>query len=211
MFQVIYVQSFIIDLQERKSLLSYENVLASAIAQDPAATIAYLDTLLNDIKAKSGHTLDEEQLKALRLTFPRGGILGILEKNPNVLPKCECALWYDGITENVQFLLFYTGQEIASEYVKLGVYGPVNSLWCYYLNSGNLTEAQSTWETLKASPIAIGFQPVCRHIRQHQDVALAETLINMLVSGASVKPSALAIAYSAWIDVHRNFRIKNSV
>lgn len=168
---------------ERKSLLSYENVLASAIAQDPAATIAYLDTLLNDIKAKSGHTLDEEQLKALRLTFPRGGILGILEKNPNVLPKC---------------------QEIASEYVKLGVYGPVNSLWCYYLNSGNLTEAQSTWETLKASPIAIGFQPVCRHIRQHQDVALAETLINMLVSGASVKPSALAIAYSAWIDVHRS-------
>lgn len=90
LFQVCYVYIFIIDFQEKKSLISFENVLASAVAQDPDATTAYLDTILNEVKTKSGNsTLDEEQLKALRLTFPRGGILGILEKNPNVLPKCE--------------------------------------------------------------------------------------------------------------------------
>lgn len=71
--------------------MSYENVLASAVAHDPAATSAYVDSLLNEIKtiAASGNQ-DEENLKNLRIKFPRGGILGILELNPNSLPKCEC-------------------------------------------------------------------------------------------------------------------------
>lgn len=99
------------------------------------------------------------------------------------------------------------GQEIATEYTKMGIFAPVNSLWCHYLNSGKMEEAKSAWETLKASPVAIGFQPVCRHMRQHGDLALAKTLVEMLTSSTSVKPSALGVAYSAWVDVHSEFRV----
>lgn len=66
-----------------------------------------------------------------------------------------------------------------------------------------MTEAEEAWEILKSCPIAIGFQPVCRHLRQHEDTALAEKLITMLTSSSNIKPSALGVAYSAWIDVHR--------
>ena len=183
--------------------MSYENVLASAIAHDPAATSAYVDSLLNEIKtfAASG-TQDEEQLKSLRIKFPRGGILGILELNPTSLSKCEYGKEYQlRIKIDIKFLI--SGEEIAAEYTKLGIFAPINSLWCHYLNSGKMTEAKSAWETLKLSPIAIGFQPVCRHMRQHSDLVLAETLVDMLTSSQNVKPSALGIAYSAWIDVHR--------
>lgn len=98
-----------------------------------------------------------------------------------------------------------SGQELATEYAKNEIYAPLNSLWCHYLNNGDMAKAQSTWETLKSSPIAIGFQPVCRHLRQHEDATLAATLVDMLTSSTSVKPSALGVAYSAWIDVHRKF------
>lgn len=77
----------------------------------------------------------------------------------------------------------------------------MNSLWCYHLNNGSIAEAASLWETLKTSPTAIGFQPVCRHIRQQLDLDLAQTLLGMLHSSATIKPSALGVAYSAWIDV----------
>lgn len=88
-----------IDIQERKSLLSYENQLASAIACDSVAATDYVDTLLNKVKAASAESnLDEKQLNALKYAFPEGGIIAILEKNPIVLSKCEC---FD-----------YTGKEI---------------------------------------------------------------------------------------------------
>lgn len=66
-----------------------------------------------------------------------------------------------------------------------------------------MTEAEKAWEILKSSPIAIGFQPVCRHLRQQEDSALAEKLITMLATSINIKPSGLGVAYSAWIDVYR--------
>lgn len=39
------------------------------------------------MNAKSNQ--DEEQLASLRIKFPRGGILSILEKHPTLLSKCK--------------------------------------------------------------------------------------------------------------------------
>ncbi len=89
--------------------------------------------------------------------------------------------------------------------MKLGLYGPTNSLWSYFVNNGNTTEAQSTWEILKVSPGAIKFQSICRKIRKTNDVDLAETLVKTLASAKHVKPTAFGVAYSAWIDALRNY------
>lgn len=56
-----------------------------------SAATDYIDSLLKEIKAATTETdqeKKEQNLKALTSRFPRGGLLGILEKNPDLLPKC---------------------------------------------------------------------------------------------------------------------------
>lgn len=114
------------------------------------------------------------------------------------LGKKKCAKSY-------QF--FNSGQEIANEARKLGLYGPTNSLWCYFMKMGNTAEAQSTWEILKSYTGAIKFQSILRQIRKDEDIASAENLVKTLASSEHVKPSALGVAYSAWLDVLRKYTI----
>lgn len=65
-------------------------------------------------------------------------------------------------------------------------------------------EARSAWEKLQASEGAIGFQSVCRHVRDHQNTSIGELLVETLSSSPKVKTSALGVAYSALIDALRN-------
>jgi hypothetical protein len=51
---------------------------------------------LNNVKTASAESnLKEEQLNALKSAFPEGGIMAIIEKNPNVIPKCKCCVFYN--------------------------------------------------------------------------------------------------------------------
>jgi len=113
--------------------------------------------------------------------------------------------YWKEITIIIDFIFLNLGREIANESLKFGMYGPTNSLWCYFVNNGNTTEAQSMWEILKSSPGAIKFQSICRKIRKANDDDLADTLVKTLMSAENVKPAAFGVAYSAWIDALRNY------
>lgn len=99
-------------------------------------------------------------------------------------------------------MFFFLGQELATAFLKEGMIAPTNTMWCYYMNTGLQSEAKSAWEFLKESPVTIMFQPICRRSKMQGDPALLESLLDMLKSSSHIKPSALGVAYSAWIDVH---------
>ena len=84
------------------------------------------------------------------------------------------------------YQFFNSGQEIANEARKFGLYGPTNSLWCYFMKMGNTAEAQSTWEILKSYTGAIKFQSILRQIRKDEDIVSAENLVKTLASSEKV-------------------------
>lgn len=74
-------------------------------------------------------------------------------------------------------------------------------MWCHYMMSGQKEAAKSAWSVLQNTKEMIRFSPINRHARAQADPALAEELAKTLSTSSFVKTSAVALAYSAWVDI----------
>ena len=71
-------------------MISFDDSLAAATSFNSAKSIELLDNLLNEIKTlKLGEAKEDQENRLLEIDskFPRGGILAVLERNPDLLGK----------------------------------------------------------------------------------------------------------------------------
>lgn len=71
-------------------MISFDDSLAAATSLNSAKSIELLDNLLNEIKTlKLGEAKEDQENRLLEIDskFPRGGILAVLERNPDLLGK----------------------------------------------------------------------------------------------------------------------------
>eukprot|EP00096_Caligus_rogercresseyi_P007793 TRINITY_DN2586_c0_g1_i1.p1 TRINITY_DN2586_c0_g1~~TRINITY_DN2586_c0_g1_i1.p1 ORF type:complete len:541 (-),score=189.14 TRINITY_DN2586_c0_g1_i1:344-1891(-) len=159
-----------------KKEVSFDNRLCNAYLAAGKGE-DFLDRLQEELD-RAG--TDEGALEAVRDKFPRGGAMGLLESEPNLLGKYK---------------------KLAEGYVSSGYVAPMNVLWTYFFIMGHYEEAQSIWESYLAPSSQIMFQKVCQTARSKSDVELASRLVELLVH-AKVSPRAQGIAYSCLLDVY---------
>jgi len=163
-----------------KKEVSYDNrlcngYLAAGRAED------YLNKLITELDQtlESDQDISEENLQVLKDKFPRGGAMGLLESNPNLVKP-------------------YT--KLALKFVDLEYVAPVNVLWTYHFINGHHDLAQPLWEKYVRTCPQIMFQKVCQTARSTSNVDLAERLV-VLLENAVVTNGARGIAYSCLLDV----------
>lgn len=151
--------------------MSLDSKILSITSGDPASASTFLDSVLESSESR----------------VPLVGFLTILDKNPDLLPKC---------------------QQVAQVSLKNGDLGPTNAIWCHYLLTGRMEEADSVWDSLKSST-KIFFAPVARFAKEKGDEVLAEKLVKCLTSVTSegITSTAVGLAYSSWIDILGNYFI----
>ena len=144
----------------------------------------YLDIMIQDLdllirEKEATNVLDEEKLQVLKEKFPRGGAMGLLEANPDLVHS-------------------YT--VLAIKFVQLGYVAPVNVLWSYHFINGRHDLAEPLWNQYVRTCPQIMFQKVCQTARSTANVDLAERLV-VLLENAVVTNGARGIAYSCLLDV----------
>lgn len=163
-----------------KKEVSFDNrlcngYLAANRAEDYLWKLIYeLDEALN-----SGERISEEKLQVLKDKFPRGGAMGLLEANPNLVEP-------------------YT--KLALKFVDLGYVAPVNVLWTYHFINGRHDLAKPLWDRFVRTCPQIMFQKVCQTARSTANIDLAQRLVGLL-ENAVVTNGARGIAYSCLLDV----------
>ncbi|KAK5643251.1 hypothetical protein RI129_007096 [Pyrocoelia pectoralis] len=158
---------------DTKKLLSFDNRLchANLVAGNAAE---YLDKLEHEIA-----NVKEGEIVLLAEKFPRGGVLGIMEKHPELIDKYE---------------------SIAMKYAERGIIAPLNVLWSYYFVEGQFEKAKNIWENhLRDSP-RLMFQRVIQKARESSDENMVKSLIDQLKTSI-VTQGAIGNAYSCLLDI----------
>lgn len=165
-----------------KKEVSFDNRLCNAYLASGRGG-EYLDILtrdLDEVMASPELCHDEERVQSLKDKFPRGGAMGLLESNPDLVDS-------------------YTS--MAHKFLVLGYVAPMNVLWTYHFIGGRHELAQPLWENyVKACP-QIMFQKVCQTARATSNPDLAQRLVALLEKAETVTVGARGIAYSCLLDV----------
>nr|CAD7437873.1 unnamed protein product [Timema bartmani] len=157
----------------KKKLLSFDNRLC--YANFVAGRISeYFGELEKEVEQAK-----DEDLPNLLEAFPRGGAVGILDKDPSLLPQFE---------------------RLAEKYASRGITIPLNIVWMKYFIEGRNTEAEKIWSDHLAASPRLMFQSIVKQARHTNDFELINRLIDKLKL-AKVSESALGIAYSCAVDV----------
>lgn len=162
-----------------KKEVSFDNRLCNAFLSAGRAA-DYLHLLILELEeALNSNDLDDEKLQVLKDKFPRGGAMGLLESDPNLIEP-------------------YT--RLALKFVDLGYIAPVNVLWTYHFINGRHDLALPLWNKYVKTCPQIMFQKVCQTARATSNQDLAERLVHLL-ENAAVTNGARGIAYSCLLDV----------
>ncbi|KAK9707701.1 Pentacotripeptide-repeat region of PRORP [Popillia japonica] len=156
-----------------KKLVSFDNRICHANLVGGNST-EYLQSLENDIDNAT-----PEDLPQLAEKFPRGGVVGILEKHPEYTAKFA---------------------DIAKKYADRGVISPINVLWAQYFVKGEHEKAEQIWQQYLQGAPRIMFQRVVQVARENKDETLIRKLIEHLKI-SSVTDGAIGNAYSCLLDV----------
>ncbi|XP_067623165.1 leucine-rich PPR motif-containing protein, mitochondrial isoform X2 [Eurosta solidaginis] len=160
---------------EEKKMVSFDNRLCHAHIV-AGKSESYLQSLYDEISAAK--TTEEAAIMGEK--FPRGGAIGILNENPELLPLFE---------------------KVAEKYAELKQLGPINVLWMYYLSRGDEAASKSIWDKYLSNAPRLMFQRVLQTARDQKDIKTAESLVNQL-RDSKISEGAIGIAYSGLIDIH---------
>nr|CAD7395757.1 unnamed protein product [Timema poppensis] len=157
----------------KKKLLSFDNRLCYA-----NFVAGRISEYLGELEKKIEQAKDEE-LPNLLEAFPRGGLVGILEKDPSLLPQFE---------------------RLAEKYASRGISTPLNIVWMKYFIEGHNTKAEKIWSDHLAASPRLMFQSIVRHARRTNDFELINRLLDKLKL-VKVSETALGVVYSCAVDV----------
>lgn len=161
-----------------KKEVSFDNRLCNAyLAAGRGAE--YLEALEQELDSVAGRSKDDVAVQVLKDKFPRGGAMGLLESDPNLVDQ-------------------YT--RLAHKFLSFGFVAPVNVLWTYHFINGRYDVAEKLWHSHVKSCPQIMFQKVCQTARTTGNAELAWRLVDLL-HNATVTQGARGIAYSCLIDV----------
>lgn len=158
---------------ETKKVLSFDNRICHANLVAGKAE-DYLTLLENEIT-----NAKPNEVAALAEKFPRGGVLGIMEKHPDLVDKYE---------------------NIANKFAKHGVISPLNVLWSYHFIEGNQEKADEIWKNFLQNSSRVMFQRVVQKARETSDENMVRNLIRCLKT-STVTPGAIGNAYSCLLDI----------
>ena len=163
-----------------KKEVSFDNRLCNAyLASGRGAE--YLEVLTRELnEVIDSEDFTEERIQSLKDKFPRGGAMGLLESDPNLVDS-------------------YT--DLAHKFLKLGYIAPMNVLWTYHFIGGRHDLAMPLWEKYVKTCPQIMFQKVCQTARATSNADLAQRLVNLLENADTVTVGARGIAYSCLLDV----------
>merc|ERR1719499_2828589 len=160
-----------------KKEVSFDNRLCNAFLAAGRGS-EFLEILARNLEAaiNSGDTNNIETVKE---QFPRGGALGILDTNPELLDRFT---------------------HLATKFASIGYVAPMNVLWTYHFIHGNRDIASNIWQKHVKNSNQIMFQKVCQVARSTGNIKLAFGLVHHLADAEKVTSGARGIAYSCLLD-----------
>jgi len=166
-----------------KKEVSFDNRLCNAYLAAGRGS-EYLHMLQNEvddiISNGETHEVDPSNIQSVKDKFPRGGAMGLLESDPQLVES------------------FTT---LAYKFARLGYIAPMNVLWTYHFIGGRHDIATPLWQDYVQGCPQIMFQKVCQTARSTCNADLAQRLVNVLEDASTVTMGARGIAYSCLIDV----------
>ncbi|KAG8226771.1 hypothetical protein J437_LFUL006294 [Ladona fulva] len=159
---------------EEKRLLSFDNRLCSAYIISGKS-----EQYLKDLEKKITSAKDED-LDNIQDSFPRGGALGILKNNPELIPMYE---------------------SIALKYAAHNITSPINVLWQHCFSEGKEAEADAIWKKYLSNNPRLMFQFVCQTARTNKDIGLIQKLLQT-IKETPITDSARGNANSCLIDIY---------
>lgn len=159
-----------------KKLLSFDNRLCHAYVVSEKSS-EYLDKL----EQKLDEAKTPEEIQIVGDAFPRGGIIGIMDKNPDLNEKLE---------------------KLAKKYATKGVIGPINSIWMVYFANNNPKADEIFNLHLKDHP-RIMYQNILSDSRDKNDEETVRRLLKTL-QNAKVSEGSLGNVHSCLIDITAN-------
>lgn len=156
-----------------KRTLSYNNRLCNAYLAAGRAE-EFLDELSSIVESS-------RSVEDIRGKFPAGGIMGILQRQKDLMPKVV---------------------SIAEKCASKGINVPANCVWMHHFTEGAHAEAKEIYDKcLLNSSDNLLFGHICQKARESATVDLLPPLVEILNSRATTSESAKGIAYSCWLDV----------
>jgi len=140
-----------------------------------------LDILVSELNdVIESKDLCSDRIQSLKDKFPRGGAMGLLESNPELVDKFA---------------------NMSHKFLMLGYVAPMNVLWTYHFINERHELAMPLWEKYIKTCPQIMFQKVCQTARSTCNPDLAQRLIHLLENASTVTDGARGIAYSCLLDV----------
>ncbi|XP_045595399.2 leucine-rich PPR motif-containing protein, mitochondrial [Procambarus clarkii] len=138
------------------------------------------EEVLENLQTKLQEATDID-LPRLDEEFPRGGVIGILEESPQLLPKV---------------------MSLADEYASRGITGPANCVWMHLFSQGSYDEAQEFYgKHLSESSSRLMFRSILNCARRTKNADLPAKLLEFLNGQPNVHSTSKGLVYSAWIDI----------
>ena len=156
-----------------KKEVSFDNRLCNAYLSAGKGS-DFLDMLEKEVD-----NVKTDTVQVIKDKFPRGGAMGLLENNPDLIPKYA---------------------RVAEKYIGLDYIAPMNVLWTYYFINGQHDKAEPLWNKHVKNCPQIMFQKICQTARSEASMDMATRLVDLLQE-AKVTSGAQGIAYSCLLDV----------
>lgn len=158
-----------------KKNVSYDNRLSNAYLASGRVNEC-LDGLIHEID-----TASEDDIPHLKQKFPRGGILGFMEKEPSSVEKVKV---------------------LSDKYAAKGFVGPANSLWQHLFCEGRHEEAQEIYNKyLTGKNERIMFKKILLKSRENHNTTLVAKLSETLNARQDTSSIAKGLVYSCWVDI----------
>lgn len=159
-----------------KKELSFDNRLCHSFVSTGKID-EYLQRLENEIdSAKTPEEIEQAEFK-----FPRGGMIGLLESNGEVVERFE---------------------SISRKYAAQNIVGPMNVLWIHHFVLGEEQKADKIFKEHLSSSPRLMFHRIVQVAREKNDEQMVSRLISVLKNATHVSEGAMGNAYSALIDIH---------
>lgn len=161
---------------ELKKELSFDNRFCHSFV-----TSGKIDDYIKRLEDRIDAAKTPEEIADAEFKFPRGGAIGLLESNPEILDRYEI---------------------IARKYAAQNILGPVNVLWIHEFIKGNDQKANKIFKEYLSSTPRLMFHRIVQKARENNDLKLVENLISQLKNASHVTEGALGNVYSAMIDIN---------
>ena len=156
-----------------KKEVSFDNRLCNAYLSAGRGA-EFLDLLHKELQGATNGNI-----QTIKDKFPRGGAMGLLESNPELV---------EGYAK------------LAEKFVEYDYVAPMNVLWIYYFINGRHDLARPLWDKYVKCCPQIMFQKICQTARAESSLDMAENLVDLL-HNAHVTSGAQGIAYSCMLDI----------